>query len=85
MTRKLSKMEFYQEEQVLLSKERTIMSFMQVGLAFVTAGLVIAGFFKETAIMFAGYVLVLIGFTEVIESIRRLLSKQKEMESLRIK
>ncbi len=85
MSRRLSKMEFYQEEQVLLSKERTIMSFMQVGLAFVTAGLVIAGFFKETSIMFAGYVLVLIGFTEVIESIRRLLSKQKEMERLRIK
>jgi hypothetical protein len=35
------------------------MSFMQVGLAFVTAGLVIAGFFKETSMMFAGYVLVL--------------------------
>ncbi len=85
MARKLSKMEFYQEEQVLLSKERTIMSFMQVGLAFVTAGLVIAGFFKETSMMFAGYVLVLIGFTEVAESIRRLLSKQKEMDRLKIK
>jgi len=80
----MSKLEIYEEEQVLLSKERTILSFMRTGLAFVTAGIVIAGFFREIqSAQIVGYILTLIGFIEVAESIRRLLIKQKEAEKLK--
>jgi uncharacterized membrane protein YidH (DUF202 family) len=84
MPKKMSKLEIYEEEQVLLSKERTILSFMRTGLAFVTAGIVIAGFFREIqSAQIVGYILTLIGFIEVAESIRRLLIKQKEAEKLK--
>ena len=84
MQKKMSKLEIYQEQQVLLSKERTILSFMQTGLAFVTAGIVVAGFFETfVQAQIVGYCLILIGFVEVFESIRRLLLKQKEAEKLK--
>ena len=79
MSKKLTEMESYQEEQVILSKERTILSFMQVGLTFVTAGIVISNFFSQTYVQIVGYVLIVIGFVEVFESMRRLHRKQKEM------
>lgn len=82
----MSKLEIYEEQQLLLSKERTILSFMRTGLAFVTAGIVIAGFFREfQSAQIAGYCLVFIGFIEVFESIRRLLVKQKEANDLKKK
>ena len=59
---------------------------MRTGLAFVTAGIVIAGFFKEfVSAQIAGYSLTFIGFIEVFESIRRLLVKQKEAGELKRK
>ena len=67
----------------MLSKQRTILSFMRTGLAFVTAGIVIASFFKEALAQIVGYILMGIGFVEVFESIRRLVVKQKEMEELK--
>jgi uncharacterized membrane protein YidH (DUF202 family) len=86
MAKQLTKLETYEKEQLLLSKERTILSFMRTGLAFVTAGIVLAGFFDEfRSAQIVGYVLVLIGFIEVAESIRRLLVKQKEAEQLKKK
>lgn len=84
MQKKMSKLEIYQEQQVLLSKERTILSFMRTGLAFITAGIVIAGFFETfISAQIVGYSLTFIGFVEVFESIRRLLLKQKEAERLK--
>lgn len=84
MPKSMSKTEIYEEEQLLLSKERTILSFMRTGLGFVTAGVVIAGFFREIeAAQVIGYTLVGIGFIEVFESIRRLLVKQRELEDLK--
>ena len=84
MPKKLTKIEIYEEQQLLLSKERTILSFMRTGLAFVTAGIVIAGFFQDLKIaQVIGYVLVVIGFIEVFESIRRLLVKQRELDILK--
>jgi len=80
----MSKLEIYQEQQVLLSKERTILSFMRTGLAFITAGIVVAGFFEKfVPAQIVGYSLILIGFVEVFESIRRLLVKQKQAEKLK--
>jgi len=86
MPKKESRMELMEEEQVLLSKERTILSFMRTGLTFVTAGVVLAGFFDQfRSAQIVGYVLVVIGFIEVAESIRRLLVKQKEAQELKKK
>ena len=86
MPKRITKMEIYEEQQLLLSKERTILSFMRTGLAFVTAGIVIAGFFEQLkTAQIIGYALVGIGFIEVFESIRRLLVKQKELEELKRK
>jgi uncharacterized membrane protein YidH (DUF202 family) len=86
MPNKMTRIEIYEEQQLILSKERTILSFMRTGLAFVTAGIVIAGFFGDLkAAQVIGYVLVGIGFIEVFESIRRLISKQKELDELRRK
>lgn len=86
MPQKMSKVEIYEEQQLLLSKERTILSFMRTGLAFVTAGIVIAGFFADIkAAQIIGYILVGIGFIEVFESIRRLLAKQRELDELKRK
>ena len=84
MPKRKSRIEILQEEQVVLSKQRTILSFMRTGLAFVTAGIVIAGFFQNfEPAQIVGYILVGIGFIEVFESIRRLITKQKEMKSLK--
>jgi len=60
------------EERTILSKERTILSFMQTGLAFITLGLVIVNLFRNMQSELIGWALVLIGFLEVIESLRRL-------------
>lgn len=71
------------EERTILSKERTILSFMQTGLAFIGIGIIVANYFKETIVHVIGYILIVIGFIEVLESIRRLRKKQKEIESLK--
>ena len=80
---KKTRREIYEEEQLLLSKQRTILSFMRTGLAFVTAGIVIAGFFQDfQPAQIIGFILVGIGFIETFESIIRLIAKQKEMKKL---
>jgi uncharacterized membrane protein YidH (DUF202 family) len=71
------------EERTLLSKERTILSFMQTGLASIGLGMVLTYYFKETLLTYIGYILILTGFVEVLESIRRLRGKQKEVEKLK--
>jgi len=83
MARKLSRLEIFQEQQVLLSKERTILSFMQTGLAFIGVGLIISNIFRSSISEFVGYILLLIGFLEVLESVRRLRRKQMEMDELK--
>ena len=74
------------EEELLLSKERTVLSFMRTGLGFVTAGAAIFGFFQSLLLArIIGYVLLVIGFVEVFESLRRLVSKQREIQNLKRK
>ena len=86
MPKNLSKTEIMHEEELLLSKERTILSFMRTGLGFVTAGAAIFGFFQNLVLAKAiGYILVGVGFVEVFESMRRLLEKQRELEKLKKK
>jgi uncharacterized membrane protein YidH (DUF202 family) len=83
---KLSKEDAIREEELLLSKERTILSFMRTGLGFVTAGAAIYGFFQNLPLAMAiGYILVGVGFVEVFESMRRLVSKQRELEKLKVR
>jgi len=71
------------EERTLLSKERTILSFMQTGLTSIGLGMILTYYFRETLFTYLGYVLILTGFLEVLESIRRLRAKQKEVERLK--
>ena len=84
MPKAISRMEAMQIEELLLSKERTILSFMRTGLAFITAGAAIFGIFQSLIVARAiGYILVGVGFVEVFESMRRLVLKQKEIDSLK--
>jgi len=71
------------EERTILSKERTILSFMQTGLASIGLGIVLTYYLKGTLITYVGYALILTGFVEAMESVRRLRTKQKEIESLK--
>jgi uncharacterized membrane protein YidH (DUF202 family) len=71
------------EERTLLSKERTILSFMQTGLTSIGLGMILTYYFRETLLTYLGYILILTGFLEVLESIRRLRAKQKEVERLK--
>lgn len=71
------------EERTILSKERTILSFMQTGLTSIGLGIVLTYYLKETLMTYVGYVLILSGFIEVLESIRRLRTKQKEVDMLK--
>lgn len=73
------------EERTILSKERTILAFMRTGLTFITVGLVIISFLNEVMFTITGSVLVIIGFVEVFESLRRLYLKRKEMEGIKKK
>ena len=73
------------EEQTILSKERTILSFMRTGLAFITLGLVIVNLFKNMESEIIGWILVIIGFAEVIESLRRIWKYKQLMERIKKK
>jgi uncharacterized membrane protein YidH (DUF202 family) len=73
------------EEEVILAKERTILSFMQTGLAAIGIGIILVKLFQELPFQLAGFILILIGVAESYESGRRLRKKQKEMEILKKK
>jgi len=71
------------EERTILSKERTILSFMQTGLTSIGLGIVLTYYLKETFLTYIGFVLILTGFVEVLESMKRLRDKQKEVDTLK--
>lgn len=83
MDKKENKATLLREEEVLLAKERTILAFMQTGLASIGVGVVLVKFFQEIAIQLAGFSLIIIGLLESYESGRRLRKKQKEMEEIK--
>lgn len=81
--KKKSKEILIAEEEVLLSKERTALSFMRTALTFIGVGIVVASVFKDVLLFqVMGYLLVAIGVVELVESFRRLRSKQKYMNKL---
>ena len=69
------------EERSVLSKERTILSFMQTGLTSIGLGIVLTYYLKETLLTYLGYVLILTGFIEVLQSIRKLKSYNLPMRN----
>ena len=73
------------KERTLLSKERTILSFMQTGLAFIGVGIVLINIFGAAShpTVIVGWALIMIGFVEVLESLRRLMKYKKKMGSIR--
>ena len=70
------------EEQVLLSKERTILTFMNTAVAFIGVGLITVNVFKDSAFQLIGYMLIIVGFVEIGESVRRLKKKQKNLSRI---
>ncbi|HIG97450.1 MAG TPA: DUF202 domain-containing protein [Candidatus Aenigmarchaeota archaeon] len=82
MKRKTNKEVLLSEERTLLSKERTILSFMSTALAFIGVGIVIIKLFENSSIQIIGYLVVVIGFVEIGESLRRLKGKQRQMSKL---
>jgi len=80
---KESKTLLLKEEEVILAKERTILSFMQTGLASIGIGLILVKLFNEIPFQIAGFILIMIGIVECYESGRRLRKKQKEMDEIK--
>jgi uncharacterized membrane protein YidH (DUF202 family) len=82
----VEKQEVLSEERTVLSRERTVLSFMQTGLAFMGVGVVIINVFKEQpGYIVLGALLVLIGFAEVVESVRRLVRQKRMMNKVKQK
>lgn len=71
------------EEQTILSKERTILSYMRTGLTFVVAGIAVNNFFPNISTQVVGWILIFVGFFEIVESYRRLMRYKKKMESVK--
>jgi len=71
------------EEQTLLSKERTVLSFMRTGLALLGAGVVLVSIFPDDLmIVVTGWVFVIGGIIEIVESSRRLRKIQDQVEKI---
>ena len=65
------------KEQVILSKERTILQFMSTALAMIGLGLVIVNVLRDLLFQAMGFGLVFAGFIELLESMRKFRNKQK--------
>lgn len=73
------------EERTVLSKERTILAFLQTGLAFIAVGIATVNLVKDVYTQFVGWVLIAIGFVEILDSIRRLMKYKKRIERIKAK
>jgi uncharacterized membrane protein YidH (DUF202 family) len=73
------------EEQTLLSRERTMHSYMQTGLAFTSVGLVIIKFLGEIFYTCAGVFFMILGCLLIVESGRRYVRFRKAIRALRRK
>jgi uncharacterized membrane protein YidH (DUF202 family) len=73
------------EEQTILARERTMHSYMQTGLAFISIGLLILKFLEGSAYLLLGSFLALIGFLELGEAFRRFTVYRREVRELRAK
>ncbi len=73
------------EEQTLLSRERTMHSYMQTGLAFTSVGLVIIEFLGGLLYVCTGAFFMILGFLLIIESAKRYVRFRKAIRQLREK
>lgn len=73
------------EERTILSKERTILAFMQTGIALIGIGLVVINLLTNLPSQVVGWILILFGFLEIIESYRRLRKYMQRMGQMKKK
>ncbi|HVN97564.1 MAG TPA: DUF202 domain-containing protein [Syntrophorhabdaceae bacterium] len=73
------------EEQTLLSRERTMHSYMQTGLAFTSVGLLIMKFLGGIPYICAAGFLILLGALLILESVRRYVRFRRAVAKLRRK
>jgi uncharacterized membrane protein YidH (DUF202 family) len=73
------------EEQTLLSRERTMHSYMQTGLAFTSVGLLIMKFLSGLLYFCTGVASIILGFLLIVESARRYVHFRKAIRKLREK
>ncbi|MGD0918721.1 MAG: DUF202 domain-containing protein [Thermodesulfobacteriota bacterium] len=73
------------EEQTLLSRERTMHSYMQTGLAFTSVGLFIMKLLSGLFYFCAGTVFIILGVLLIAESARRYMRFRKAIRQLREK
>jgi sulfite exporter TauE/SafE len=71
------------EEQTLLSRERTMHSYMQTGLAFSSVGLMVMKFFAGFYYLCIGVLFIVVGFLLIFESGRRYIGFRKDIRQLR--
>jgi uncharacterized membrane protein YidH (DUF202 family) len=73
------------EEQTLLSRERTMHSYMQTGLAFTSVGLVVIKFLGGFLYVCAGIMLMILGGALILEAARRYVRFRRAIRALRKK
>jgi uncharacterized membrane protein YidH (DUF202 family) len=73
------------EEQTLLSRERTMHSYMQTGLAFTSVGLVIIKFLEGFFYSGVGILFIILGCLLILEAVRRYARFRKAVKLLRNK
>lgn len=73
------------EEQTLLSRERTMHSYMQTGLAFTSVGLLIIKFLEGFFYVGVGIFFIILGGFLILEAGRRYTRFRKAIRSLRNK
>jgi uncharacterized membrane protein YidH (DUF202 family) len=73
------------EEQTLLSRERTMHSYMQTGLAFTSVGLFIMKFLSGLFYFCIGAAFIILGVLLIAESARRYVRFRKAIRQLREK
>jgi uncharacterized membrane protein YidH (DUF202 family) len=73
------------EEQTFLSRERTMHSYMQTGLAFTSVGLFIMKFLSGLFYLCAGVAFVILGVLLIVESARRYGHFRKAIRKIREK
>lgn len=71
------------EEQTLLAKQRTMLSFIQTGIASIGFGLVVVQFWENTFAQIVAAILVGIGFYEIIRAYRKLSEYNQRLERLK--
>jgi uncharacterized membrane protein YidH (DUF202 family) len=73
------------EEQTLLSRERTMHSYMQTGLAFTSVGLVVIKLLGGLLFFYTGIMLMILGGALILEAARRYVRFRKAIRALRKK